>query len=202
MWVCECVWKVRCVDTYDCVGHGTVGVLVYRVQNEWSSFSSKSDCGMELNLHRAFCSFLHTHTQVNPTSLDLDHAHIQITHVEPYFTSEELQERRTKFERENKISRFVFETPFTLDGRAHGQVTQQCMRKTILTSTCSGHSVQWFHSIQWRGSIPFSAVVPFHSVEWFHSIQWSGSLPFSGVVPFHSVQWFHSIQCSGSIPFS
>ena len=44
------------------VGVWAVGMLVYRVQNEWSSFSSNSDCGMELNLHRAFCSFLHTHT--------------------------------------------------------------------------------------------------------------------------------------------
>ena len=134
----------------------------------------------------------YTHTQVNPSSLDLDHAHIQITHVEPYFTPEELQERRTKFERENKISRFVFETPFTPDGRAHGQVTQQCMRKTILTSTCCGNSVQW----------PFIVVVPFHSVQWFHSVQCSGSILFSVVVPFHSVQWFHSIPFSGSIPFS
>ena len=135
---------------------------VYR-SVEWSSFSSNSDCSMELKLHHPPIPS-HTHSQVNPSSLDLDHAHIQITYVEPYFTAEELQERRTKFERENKISRFVFETPFTPDGRAHGQVTRQCMRKTILTSTCSGHSVQWFHSIQCSGFIPFSAVVSFHSV--------------------------------------
>ena len=76
----------------------------------------------------------YTHTQVNPSALDLDHAHIQITHVEPYFSSEQLQERQTKFEQQNKISRFVFETPFTQDGRTHGDVTKQCMRKTILTS--------------------------------------------------------------------
>ena len=129
----------------------------FTVQNVLSSFSSNSDCGMELNLHCSFYSFLHT-PQVNPSSLDLDHAHIQITYVEPYFTPEELQERRTKFERENKISRFVFETPFTPDGRAHGQVIRQCMRKTILTSTCRHR---------------FSVVVPFRSVEWlFYSIQW------------------------------
>ena len=69
----------------------------------------------------------------------MDHAHIQITHAEPYFTPEELQERRTKFERENKIGQFVFETPFTPDGKQHGDVTRQRVRKTILTSTCSGH---------------------------------------------------------------
>ncbi len=72
--------------------------------------------------------------QVNPSSLDLDHAHIQITHVEPFFSAKELEERRTKFERGNRISRFVFETPYTKDGRTHGDVTKHCMRKTILTS--------------------------------------------------------------------
>ena len=68
------------------------------------------------------------------TSLNADHAYIQITHVEPYFTAKELEERKTKFERENQISRFVFETPFTADGKQRGDVTKQCMRKTILTS--------------------------------------------------------------------
>lgn len=63
-----------------------------------------------------------------------EHAYIQITHVEPYFTPEELETRQTSFERQNRISRFVFETPFTSDGKAHGDVTKQCMRKTILTS--------------------------------------------------------------------
>jgi len=83
---------------------------------------------------------LSTRKQVTTSSLDMDHAHIQITHAELYFTPEELQERRTKFEWENKISQFVFETPFTPDGKQYGDVTWQCMRKTILTSTCSGHT--------------------------------------------------------------
>jgi len=77
--------------------------------------------------------------QVTTSSVDMDHTHIHITHAEPYFTPEELQERRTKFERENKISQFVFETPFTPDGKQHGDITRQCMRKTILTSTWGGH---------------------------------------------------------------
>ncbi len=72
--------------------------------------------------------------QVNVSALNLEHAHIQITHVEPYFTPTDLDERKTKFERENNISKFVFETPFTQDGKAHGDVTKQCTRKTILTS--------------------------------------------------------------------
>ena len=69
------------------------------------------------------------------SSLDLEQAHIQITHVQPYFDEAELKERKTKFERENKISRFIFETPFMSDGgKGHGDVSKQCMRKTILTS--------------------------------------------------------------------
>ena len=72
--------------------------------------------------------------QVNVAALNLEHAYIQITHVQPHFSPEDLDERKTKFERENNISKFVFETPFTQDGKPHGDVTKQCMRKTILTS--------------------------------------------------------------------
>ena len=30
--------------------------------------------------------------------------------------------------------RFVFSTPYTATGKAHGDITEQCMRKTILTT--------------------------------------------------------------------
>lgn len=76
----------------------------------------------------------HACMQVNATELEPEHAYIQITHVEPYFLPEDLERRKTKFERTNNISRFVFETPFTKDGKSRGDVTKQCMRKTILTS--------------------------------------------------------------------
>ena len=82
-------------------------------------------------------TYTHPHThQVNASELDPEQAYIQITHVEPYFTTEDLERRKTAFERANNISRFMFETPFTKDGRARGDVTKQCMRKTILTSKC------------------------------------------------------------------
>ena len=71
---------------------------------------------------------------MNVSSLNLDHAYLQITHVEPFFSPRELEDRKSKFERENNISRFVYETPFTPDGKSHGDVTKQCMRKTVLTS--------------------------------------------------------------------
>ena len=71
---------------------------------------------------------------MNVLELDPEHAYIQITHVEPYFTVEELERRKTMFERANNISRFFFETPFTKDGKSSGDVTKHCMLKTILTS--------------------------------------------------------------------
>ena len=76
----------------------------------------------------------------------MEHAHIQITHVEPYFTEETLRERPSKFERANKLSCFVFETAFTKDGRPPGDVTKQCMRKTVLTSRHFS-SLAHFHSV-------------------------------------------------------
>lgn len=54
--------------------------------------------------------------------------------MEPYFDEEEYVKRVTPFEQENNIRRFVFETPFTLSGKAHGALSEQHKRKTILTS--------------------------------------------------------------------
>lgn len=61
--------------------------------------------------------------------------YIQITYVQPYFDDEELQARPTLFERNNNIRRFIYETPFTCSGKAHGNLTEQCKRKTILTTS-------------------------------------------------------------------
>ena len=67
--------------------------------------------------------------QVNSSSLDPKRAFIQVTHVTPYFTETELAKSPTKFEQENHVSSFVFETPFTIVGQAHGTVSSQCMRR-------------------------------------------------------------------------
>ena len=81
-----------------------------------------------LTYHAHMHALIHTFTRVciHMYSHTLDHAHIQSTHVELYFTVEEQQERRTKFEWENKISWFVFVTPFTPDSKQRGDVTRQC----------------------------------------------------------------------------
>ncbi|KAJ8280350.1 hypothetical protein GJAV_G00053510 [Gymnothorax javanicus] len=75
--------------------------------------------------------------KVNPKDLDPKFAYIQVTYVTPYFDEKELHERRTDFERHHNIKRFVFETPFTLSGKKHGDVEEQCKRRTILTTSSS-----------------------------------------------------------------
>nr|XP_015216476.1 PREDICTED: dedicator of cytokinesis protein 10 isoform X3 [Lepisosteus oculatus] len=73
--------------------------------------------------------------KVNPKDLDPKYAYIQVTYVTPYFDEKELQEKKTDFERHHNIKRFVFETPFTLSGKKHGDVEEQCKRRTILTTS-------------------------------------------------------------------
>ncbi|EDW80222.1 uncharacterized protein Dwil_GK21076 [Drosophila willistoni] len=71
---------------------------------------------------------------VDVNSLDPEKAYIQITYVEPYFETYEMRNRETYFERNFNIQRFIFATPFTKTGKAHGELPEQCKRKTILTT--------------------------------------------------------------------
>uniref|UniRef100_A0A671M2X2 Dedicator of cytokinesis protein 10-like n=1 Tax=Sinocyclocheilus anshuiensis TaxID=1608454 RepID=A0A671M2X2_9TELE len=73
--------------------------------------------------------------KVNPKDLDPRFAYIQVTYVVPYFNEKEQLEKKTDFECHHNINRFVFETPFTLSGKKHGDVEEQCKRKTILTTS-------------------------------------------------------------------
>ncbi|NXH90559.1 DOC11 protein, partial [Edolisoma coerulescens] len=72
--------------------------------------------------------------KVSIKDLDPKYAHIQVTYVKPYFEDKEMSERKTDFERSHNINRFVFETPFTLSGKKHGSVEEQCKKRTILTT--------------------------------------------------------------------
>nr|XP_055053130.1 dedicator of cytokinesis protein 11 isoform X2 [Misgurnus anguillicaudatus] len=72
--------------------------------------------------------------KVNQKDLDPKFAYIQVTFVKPYFDEKELLERKTDFEKCHNINRFVFETPYTLCGKKHGGVEEQCKRRTILTT--------------------------------------------------------------------
>ncbi|MEQ2181241.1 hypothetical protein GOODEAATRI_009364 [Goodea atripinnis] len=72
---------------------------------------------------------------VNPKELDSRFAYVQVTFVKPYFDEKEAPEKKTDFEKCHNISRFVFETPYTLSGKKHGGVEEQCKRRTVLTCT-------------------------------------------------------------------
>ncbi|XP_044308588.1 dedicator of cytokinesis protein 11 isoform X3 [Varanus komodoensis] len=75
--------------------------------------------------------------KVNAKDLDPKYACIQVTYLKPFFDEKELSERKTDFEKSHNISRFVFETPYTLSGKKHGSVEEQCKRRTILTTSNS-----------------------------------------------------------------
>ncbi|XP_029941192.1 dedicator of cytokinesis protein 11 isoform X2 [Salarias fasciatus] len=70
--------------------------------------------------------------KVNPKDLDAKLAYVQVTFVKPYFEEKEAPEKKTDFEKCHNIGRFVFETPYTLSGKKHGGVEEQCKRRTVL----------------------------------------------------------------------
>ncbi|XP_077992756.1 dedicator of cytokinesis protein 7-like isoform X2 [Glandiceps talaboti] len=72
--------------------------------------------------------------RVDRDKLAPNKAYIQITYVEPYYNFYEILKRKTFFERNHNIRRFMYATPFTKDGRAHGDLQDQYKRKTILTT--------------------------------------------------------------------
>ncbi|XP_067007867.2 dedicator of cytokinesis protein 9 [Anabrus simplex] len=74
---------------------------------------------------------------INSNDLDPKYAYIQVTHVTPYFEKSELEERQTDFEQGHDINCFMFETPFTKDGKARGTPEDQWKRRTILTTQYS-----------------------------------------------------------------
>ncbi|KAB0368657.1 hypothetical protein FD755_019691, partial [Muntiacus reevesi] len=71
---------------------------------------------------------------VDKTKLDPNKAYIQITFVEPYFDEYEMKDRLTYFEKNFNLRRFMYTTPFTLEGRPRGELHEQYRRNTILTT--------------------------------------------------------------------
>lgn len=71
---------------------------------------------------------------VDKTKLDPNKAYIQITFVEPYFDEYEMKDRVTYFEKNSNLRRFMYTTPFTLEGRPRGELHEQYRRNTILTT--------------------------------------------------------------------
>lgn len=80
---------------------------------------------------------------VNQNELDAKFAYIQVTHVTPYFEKIDLEDRQTEFEQNHDINCFMFETPFTKDGKARGNPEEQWKRRTIITSTDKLFTPPW-----------------------------------------------------------
>ncbi|XP_033225104.1 dedicator of cytokinesis protein 9 isoform X4 [Belonocnema kinseyi] len=76
-------------------------------------------------------------TPVDVSELDAKMAYIQVTHVTPYFEKTDLEARPTEFEQSHDVSCFMFETPFTKEGKARGNPEEQWKRRTILTTQCT-----------------------------------------------------------------
>ncbi|XP_046736743.1 dedicator of cytokinesis protein 9 isoform X7 [Diprion similis] len=74
---------------------------------------------------------------VNISELDPKMAYIQVTHVIPYFEKLELEIRVTEFEQNHDMCCFMFETPFTREGKPRGNPEDQWKRRTILTTQYS-----------------------------------------------------------------
>ncbi|OXB54791.1 hypothetical protein ASZ78_008191 [Callipepla squamata] len=71
---------------------------------------------------------------VDKSKLDPNKAYIQITFVEPYFDEYEMKDRVTYFEKNFNLCRFMYTTPFTMDGRPRGELSEQYKRNTVLTT--------------------------------------------------------------------
>ncbi|XP_066143426.1 dedicator of cytokinesis protein 9 isoform X2 [Euwallacea fornicatus] len=74
-------------------------------------------------------------TPVAQGELDPKLAYIQVTHLTPHFEKTELEDRQTEFEQNHDVRTFMYETPFTKDGRARGNPEEQWKRRTVLKTS-------------------------------------------------------------------
>uniref|UniRef100_A0A2K6FIJ3 Dedicator of cytokinesis 8 n=2 Tax=Propithecus coquereli TaxID=379532 RepID=A0A2K6FIJ3_PROCO len=81
-----------------------------------------------------FVEVIKDSTPVDKSKLDPNKAYIQITFVEPYFDEYEMKDRVTYFEKNFNLRRFMYTTPFTLEGRPRGELHEQYRRNTVLTT--------------------------------------------------------------------
>jgi len=71
---------------------------------------------------------------MDASQLDSKIAQIQVTSVTPYTDPEKSNDRQTEFEMNHDVDSFMFETPFTKDGRIRADPQEQWKRRTILHS--------------------------------------------------------------------
>lgn len=99
-----------------------------------SEFTGRIETNLKQNYGDDFVKLITDSNEVDEGKLSPNLAYVQITYVEPYFDDWELYERATDMERSFNVSRFCFSTPFTLDGKPHGEPAYQYMRRTVLTT--------------------------------------------------------------------
>lgn len=72
--------------------------------------------------------------QIDASQLDSKLAYIQVTSVAPHVEPEHAAERQTEFEINHDVDTFMFEAPFTKDGRVRANPEDQWKRRTVLYS--------------------------------------------------------------------
>jgi hypothetical protein len=72
-------------------------------------------------------------SQTDFSSLDPNSVYCQIIAVEAFFTDDQAALRKTEWDRNCNISEFIYETPFTRSGKPHGDLSEQCKCKNIVT---------------------------------------------------------------------
>ncbi|RDD36831.1 Dedicator of cytokinesis protein 6 [Trichoplax sp. H2] len=72
---------------------------------------------------------------VDREKLNPEKGYIQVTFVEPYFEEFELKSRRSHFQKNYNLRRFMFAIPFTQSGKAHGDLQHQYKRRVMLITS-------------------------------------------------------------------
>ncbi|VDM97928.1 unnamed protein product [Thelazia callipaeda] len=131
----------RCFGTYFRVGFyggrfgdldGTEFIYKEPAITKLSEISHRLDAFYTDRFGKGVVEVIKDSNVVDRNRLDPTKAYLQITYVEPYLENWERRRRPTHFERNHKLYRFVYATPFTKDGRAHGDLKDQYKRRTVL----------------------------------------------------------------------
>ena len=79
-----------------------------------------------------FCEAIMESGPVDTKKLDPSKAYFQPTSVEPLFRKKELLNRKTSYERNDHLTEFFLDAPFTKTGKTQGSVESQWLRRTII----------------------------------------------------------------------
>ena len=136
----------RCFGTYFRVGfygyrfgdlNGEEFVYKEPAITKLSEISHRLEAFYAERLGKAVVEVIKDSNVVEPRKLNPEKAYLQITYVEPHLEVWERRRRGTHLQCNYKLRHFVYATPFTKDGKAHGELKDQFKRRTILTTQFS-----------------------------------------------------------------